>query len=121
MIIAVTGGRDYDNWANAWSALLPHAVLGNVLINGGARGADKICHKIWTRDFQLPSITVPAGWERMGKAAGMARNHAMAVGNSIAPHAVLKPDLLLRFPGGPGSAGMESECRREDIEVIQCA
>ena len=117
MIILVTGGRDYAKGWRVRRELREYAEPGNILIQGGANGADTLAHQVWTRDYQLPSVTVPAPWDDHGKVAGQMRNHQMVVGNSLAPHAVLEPDVVLAFPGGRGTAHCVERARYYNIEV----
>lgn len=55
----------------------------------------------WVEDF-------PADWERNGRAAGPIRNRQMLDG---------KPDLVIAFPGGKGTADMVAEAKRRGIAV----
>ncbi len=116
-IILVTGGRDFDDVRRINKALLPYRSVGNILITGAARGADSIAEATWKR-WQLPYVGVPAFWDRAGRAAGQARNHQMIVGNSLAPHAHLVPDVVVAFPGGRGTAGCIEQAGEYGIEVV---
>jgi hypothetical protein len=78
---------------------------GSVVIEGGARGADRIAREE-ARELGLHVATVNALWDFYGRAAGYRRNEAMAR---------LQPDYLYAYPlGGPGTANMiqiaEAEC-----------
>lgn len=117
MIILVTGGRNYTNKTVIRQALEQYRNVKNILITGWARGADKTAHYIWTNDFHLPAIAVPAPWDRMGKAAGMSRNAKMISGNSIAPHANLPIDGVIAFPGGKGTEHTVNLAKEHDIPV----
>jgi hypothetical protein len=108
-IILVTGGRDYQEETFVRRVLERYAQPGNILIQGGARGADELAYRVWVDDFQLPAITVPARWSFMGKPAGQARNHQMVCGNSIAPNGYLPPSGIIAFPGGRGTNHCVSE------------
>lgn len=117
MIIMVTGGRDYDDPPAVKRALEEYAQLGNILISGGAWGADYLAEAYWHKQ-QLPFVVVPAAWDRSGPAAGHARNHQMIVGNAIAPYAHLVPDLVVAFPGGKGTKDATTRARDHGIEVL---
>jgi YspA, cpYpsA-related SLOG family len=70
---------------------------GSVVIEGGARGADRIA-RTEARGLGLHVATVAALWERYGRSAGYRRNEAMAR---------LRPNLVYAYPlGGPGTARM---------------
>jgi hypothetical protein len=119
MIILVTGGRDYNDETAVKEALRPYAEVGNILIQGGADGADTLAHRLWTKLFQLPSVTVPAAWSRMGRAAGPARNVHMVRGTSLAPYCDLVPDLVIAFPGNVGTPHCIKEAKKRNITVIE--
>lgn len=65
--------------------------IGITVINGGARGADRIA-KWWADVNQEPCETYPADWKRHGKAAGPIRNQQMLEA---------KPDVVWAFVSKP--------------------
>lgn len=68
-----------------------------VVIEGGARGADRIAREE-AHGLGLHVATVPALWDHYGRSAGFRRNEAMAR---------LEPDFVYAYPlGGPGTAQM---------------
>lgn len=81
----------------------------SALIQGGARGADRSAAEC-ARGLGIKVVTVPADWRTHGKAAGPIRNQRMIDD--------FKPDLVLAFPGGRGTADMVSRARAAGIEVI---
>jgi hypothetical protein len=109
-IILVTGGRDYNDRARMRDGLSKYARFYWVLLQGGAPGADKLAHDLWTTEFQRPSITVPAEWGAYGKRAGMIRNQDMIAEWSI--------ETVLAFPGGRGTQDMVNRAREEGIEIV---
>lgn len=119
MIIWVAGGREYDDWDHVRSVLDQYADVGNLLVEGGGRGLDYIARRIWTHEYQLSSLTVPARWNASGRAAGPVRNLTIAAGLSIAPHGDLKPELLLAFPGGSGTASAVKAAIKYSIPVVR--
>lgn len=131
MIILTTGGTSKtleklglayaDVKTNAKLALEPYGEVGNYLVVGGANGWDEICRTIWHYDFQLPYVVVPAAWDRIGRAAGPARNIHMVRGNSIAPYGVMVPDVVVVGPGDRGTWHCRSEAEKAGIEVIEYA
>jgi YspA, cpYpsA-related SLOG family len=69
----------------------------SVVIEGGARGADRIARQEAHR-LGLHVATVSALWDFYGRSAGYRRNEAMAR---------LEPDFVYAYPlGGPGTAQM---------------
>lgn len=112
MRLLVCGGRDYADW-NALharlDALLKERGRASVLIHGGARGADTIAGE-WAEGNGIPVLVFHAEWEKYGKAAGSIRNKRMLVEG--------QPDLVIGFPGGPGTANMVFQARQERVPVI---
>lgn len=72
--IIVTGSRDWDKSNYIYSLL--HSLDPDLLIQGGARGADKIAYD-WCKLTGCEVITVNANWKKLGKRAGMLRNIQM--------------------------------------------
>ena len=71
--IGVTGGRDYADILEVQSALTCNLEAGDVLIEGGARGADLLSRKA-AEKLGIEVETHRAQWELRGKAAGFIRN-----------------------------------------------
>ena len=123
MRILVCGGRDYtgyhvlkitleDTFNEVW---LENEDEDIVVIQGGACGADflaKVCVlDEWSYMYE-PKVTLlefPADWKTHGKAAGAIRNQQMIDEG--------KPDLVLAFPGGRGTADMVSRAKKAGIKV----
>jgi hypothetical protein len=59
----------------------------------------------------VPCLRVSAEWEKFGKKAGFIRNEKML--------ALGKPDLVVAFPGGVGTAMMVRLARKQGIRVIE--
>jgi hypothetical protein len=113
MRVLVCGGRDYKNRTQVFAVLdrlmAKHGAL--TIIEGGAVGADTFAGE-WTcmqRSCRL--VTEHANWEKYGKPAGPIRNQKM-----IDDH---KPNLVIAFPGGRGTADMVFKARSAGIEVIE--
>jgi hypothetical protein len=106
--IVVTGGREYDDLAAIDRALtVVHRKHGiDVLIQGGARGADRFCGD-WATAHGIPVEGYPADWETHGKKAGVLRNQQMIDEG--------KPDAAVAFPGGRGTADMVARLERSGI------
>lgn len=118
MIIMVTGGRNYDDYIEVRRVLELYAEVGNVLLSGGAEGADYLAERFW-HSKQLPYVVVPAEWNHLGKAAGVARSTAMLKGLPLAAHEyLLKPGVLIAFPGGKGTAHTIKAAQHLNIPVV---
>ena len=87
-----------DNW-------LPTDIC---IISGGADGADKLAED-WAVINYCQWKTFPADWRRYGKAAGPIRNQQMIDKG--------KPDLVVAFPGGRGTANMIMLAKENEIPV----
>jgi predicted Rossmann-fold nucleotide-binding protein len=81
-----------------------------VVITGGARGADKHA-KSFALEEGLETEVYKPDWKAHGKAAGPIRNAKMLADG--------KPDLVVAFPGGRGTADMVSKARAAGVEVIE--
>lgn len=110
MKVLVTGGRDYADATLVGLALnglaREHGEI--TIIEGGATGADALARQ-WAIRRSLPCITVLADWATHGKAAGPWCNQLM-----LDRH---KPDLVLAFPGGRGTADMVRRARAAGVPV----
>lgn len=112
MIVAVTGGRDFNDRVAVYLALdlfnRDIAPIG-LLVEGGARGADRLARE-WANENHVHVATVNAIWEGPNRRyAGPIRNQAMAQ---------LNLDALIAFPGGNGTHDMTKRCRARGIRVL---
>ena len=80
--------------------LAPVLVLGALIAHGDAPGADTMAGN-WANWHLIKVTRFPAEWRKYGKSAGPVRNQKMIDEG--------KPDLVVAFPGGNGTADM---CRR---------
>lgn len=106
--VLVCGGRDYNNAANVADAL--NAYAPTVVIEGGAQGADRLA-MVWAERNGVECITEPANWAKHGKAAGPIRNRKM-----LTEH---KPDVVLWFPGGRGTADMKRAAEAAGVRLVE--
>ena len=113
MIVLVCGGRDYDDKEFLYSELTKIHSTGKIelLIEGGARGADCLA-KCWAIDNEIHYIEFPANWNLHGKKAGFIRNQQMLDTG--------RPDLVVAFHGGNGTADMIRRSKKARIYTIQC-
>lgn len=110
--VLVCGGRDFDDYDRL------AVVLGElrsrwsfaVVITGGARGADGLASE-WAIAGDIPIAEFRADWQRLGPGAGPIRNQRMLDEG--------KPDLVVAFPGGRGTADMVRRAKAAGVEVIE--
>lgn len=109
--ILVTGGRNYANvrlLTRTLDDLAQHRAIA-VIIHGNAPGADSLAAE-WARLAHVPVEAYPADWRR-GKGAGPERNARMLAEG--------KPDLVVAFPGGRGTADMVRRARAAGVRVVE--
>jgi Protein of unknown function (DUF2493). len=109
MNILVCGGRNYADYAKVVACL--DAISGvTMVIQGGAHGADALA-KRWASERNIHCAEVPAIWRPHGvldRTAGPKRNRAMLL---------LRPDAVVAFPGGSGTADMIAASREAGLRV----
>jgi predicted Rossmann-fold nucleotide-binding protein len=110
MIVLVTGGRDYNDREklHATLAALHKTRPIQILIHGCATGADSLA-AAWAMNQGIHTAGVPPIWDVYARLAGTRRNGAMLL---------LKPELVIAFPGGRGTANMVAQARYNAIKVI---
>lgn len=112
MKVLVCGGRDYldiDRVKIELDIIHKQTPI-TCIIEGGARGADHLA-AIWSGLRDIPEhIRVRAEWATYGKGAGHMRNQKMLL---------LKPDLVVAFPGGTGTADMVKKAKATGVPVIE--
>lgn len=122
--VLVCGGRHYGTTLTDDDLRVPYrkqieslrnyldAVLSEfpemLIIQGGAKGADSLA-STWAKDRGIEQILFPAQWDKYGKAAGFLRNTEMLE--------VGKPDLVIAFLGGTGTAMMCKIASAAGVEV----
>jgi len=114
MRILVCGGREYDDWFQfcGWmDAITKKAAPKDItIIQGGAKGADFLA-RVWAKYVRINSEEYPANWKKHGKGAGPIRNQKMLDEG--------KPDVVIAFPGGTGTADMVERARKAKVKVIK--
>jgi len=106
MKVLVCGGRSFDDRALVEQTL--DAIEVTQIIEGGARGADKLARE-WAESRGVPVRTFKPDWKRFGRGAGPKRNQQMLDEG--------KPDLVVAFPGGSGTENMMRLGRAADVRV----
>lgn len=131
MRVLVCGGRDFGEAADDATpeefelALKQGAFIHNILwqklgsqfwepsqdviITGGARGVDTIANHWANKIAGCQTEVYPAKWKQYGKKAGYIRNKQMLEEG--------KPDVVIAFPGGKGTAMMVRLAREAGIPV----
>lgn len=109
--VLVCGGRDYDDAGYLNRTLdAAHAKEPiSIIIHGAYRGADTLARK-WANDRGVPHMPFVAQWDVLGKAAGPLRNQMMIDYG--------KPDIVVAFPGGDGTADMIDKAKKAAIKVV---
>lgn len=114
MRVLVCGGREYDDWRMLASSLgsiyKENGRLPLTIIEGGAKGADFLA-RVWAKWHGMSFEEYPADWKAHGKAAGGLRNQQMLDEG--------KPDIVIAFPGGTGTADMTARARKANVRVIE--
>jgi hypothetical protein len=111
--IVVTGDRNARGYAaasvgRALSLLHTRTPIA-MLMHGGARGVDARAAK-WARDNGVPARQFDADWATYGRAAGPIRNSFMLDA---------RPDLVVAFPGGVGTADCVRQAEARGIRVLR--
>ena len=111
MRVLVCGGRDYTDQRAVWDALdALHAKNPiTLMIEGGATGADTLGYE-WAVARGVLGVTFQADWKKYGRAAGPIRNTLMLTEG--------KPDLVIAFPGGRGTANMIEQAKQAGVVVL---
>ncbi len=110
MRLLVCGSRNYNDYTtlervlNEFHANYPITLL----IEGGARGADSLAAR-WAFRHNVDKKTYPANWDKYGMAAGPIRNQQMIDEG--------KPNHVIAFPGGKGTADMIDRAMKANIGV----
>ena len=106
--VLVCGGRDYRDAPRV--AFVLRSLRPSLIAHGGARGADLLARD-WATGDGVPQCAYPADWEKYGRAAGPRRNADML--------AHFKPDLVVAFPGGRGTADMVERALAAGVNVVK--
>jgi hypothetical protein len=118
LVVVAGGGRDLDCSPLSIAAALSSAAAGRLvqlLLHGGARGADRAIEAAAHR-LGWPVEAMPAQWARYGLAAGPVRNGQMLrrATEEAAAHGRTAPTgvLVVAFPGRSGTASLLQQAHR---------
>jgi hypothetical protein len=111
--VLVCGGRDYNDEERVFGTLdeIHKRSRITAIIQGYATGADDLAREWGYGQRNCAILSFAPDWNRYGKAAGPKRNAQMLAEG--------KPDLVVAFPGGKGTANMVAQARAAGIEVIE--
>jgi phosphoribosylformylglycinamidine (FGAM) synthase-like amidotransferase family enzyme len=112
MRMLVCGGRHYKDYTNLARQLWLIADTRSIdcVIEGGYSGADKLA-KQWAKNNRINVEEYRPDWDKYGLAAGPIRNTQMLDEG--------RPDFVVAFPGGAGTADMVSKAEKAGLEVIK--
>lgn len=112
MRVLVCGGRDYYDRETVWAVLNDqnkHGII-QCVIQGGARGADHL-GRLWAEQHDVDVEEYAADWQKHGRRAGPIRNQRMIDEG--------KPNMVVAFPGGRGTADMIRRARLAGLPLIE--
>lgn len=118
MKVLVCGGRDFNDadLLNESLSTLQKVLQDkhqddiDLIIHGAAKGADTLA-KLWAEANDIETKSFPANWNKHGKAAGPIRNQRMIDEG--------KPDMVVAFPGGVGTAYMINRALKAKIKLMR--
>lgn len=110
MRVLVCGGRNFGEPRKVGRVLAEiHTETPiRLIVSGGATGADRFGEG-WAQHNRIALAVFPANWRFDGKRAGPIRNGRMLE--------FARPDLVVAFPGGPGTQDMVRQARAAGIAV----
>lgn len=110
MRVLVCGGRAFKDEPRLVAELdrldMSHGPL--TIIEGEATGADQMAAN-WAARKRRQCLPFPADWDRHGLKAGPKRNQEMLDRG--------RPDMVVAFPGGRGTADMVRRAKRKGVPV----
>jgi hypothetical protein len=112
--VLVCGGRDFTDADFLFRTLddLRLKFGFTHVIHGQGQGADQLAYMWAASRLGEAAVTgFPADWIRFGKSAGPKRNAQMLNEG--------KPDFVIAFPGGKGTADMVRRARRANVPVVE--
>jgi predicted Rossmann fold nucleotide-binding protein DprA/Smf involved in DNA uptake len=71
--LAIVGSRNFDDYAMLNEKLTPYKNIVELVVSGGAKGADSLGEK-WAKENNIPVKIFHPDWKKYGRAAGPIRN-----------------------------------------------
>lgn len=129
MKVLVCGGRSLTDTELVYRFLdhLHKTRMIGVVIEGGARGADRIAG-YWARKNRIDNRKYYADWDNITHPQAVVRVHRTtgkkydAAAGGRRNQLMLdegKPDLVVAFPGGLGTADMVKRARAAGVDVVE--
>lgn len=111
MKVIVCGGRSFRSPAQVWRGLdeIHSERPITQLMHGGANGVDRFAREWAAKKPTIKRYVCHAQWDKHGRKAGPIRNKHMLN---------WKPDLVIAFPGGAGTADMVKQARSAGVIVL---
>lgn len=126
--VLVTGSREYTDRVRVFAELNAiHAVRHiALLIHGAARGADALGHA-WADYYDVEPLPFPAKWNDITVPGAVIRQHKLGGKYNILAGKVRnslmlaegKPDLVVAFSTGRGTADMVKKARAAGVQVLE--
>lgn len=110
MRVLVCGGRNYRDMKSVFASLDGLDPVPSLIVHGGATGADS-CAGEWARKRGVVCRVYHADWHKHGRAAGPIRNQKMLDCG--------KPEMVMAFPGGVGTADMVRRAKAAGVKVTE--
>lgn len=128
MRLLVCGGRKFHNKAVVFATLqqLHGTYEFEWVITGGCSGADQL-GKMWAKANNIARRTFLADWDDIEIEGAVVRYHDNgkpynAIAGNMRNTEMLvegKPDLVVAFPGGSGTADMVAKAKAAKVSVIE--
>ena len=125
MRVLVCGGRNYNDRPTLYATLneLYHKKPITCIIEGDAKGADKLAGR-WAFDMNIKCEVYTPDWNNINVPDAVVKYNNYGPYNAKAGHnrnlrmlVEGKPDLVVAFPGGRGTANMIKQAKQHGIEV----
>lgn len=128
MRVLVCGGRKYRDARTLYTTLdrLRGGSVVDAVIEGNAPGADRMAG-YWARKNGITNLKYDAEWTNIERHGALVRTRRDgtkydALAGHIRNQRMIdegKPDLVVAFPGGTGTADMVRRAREVGIEVVE--
>jgi hypothetical protein len=108
----VCGGRDFAEepmFHDVMRRLVDMWGMPERIVEGACPTGADLMAKRWAQQYAIDIGEIAPDWEGLGKAAGPIRNEEMLM--------KYKPQRVIAFPGGRGTADMVARARRRNSEI----